>query len=265
LYGLHRNGKKFPIAISLSYFHLEGHLYGVKDERGIPIATLSSGTDITEKRAAEKAVMHALIEGQEAERQRIAKELHDGLGQSLTAIRLNLNTLDADFEKFNQQSKEGFERVKSIVGSATQDVKTISRNLMPSVLQDYGLVKALEYLCQTINDTQQVRVHLQTHHIDPLLDFSIATGLYRIAQELLNNMLKYAQAKEVQIQLLGHEKSVVLMVEDDGVGFNIEKVEKGLGLKNIDARIKALGGSLLIDTQPGQGTSVTVEIPWNKS
>jgi len=244
---------------------IEWHNTVLKDEKGIPTGTLSSGIDITEKRATEKATMHALIEGQEAERQRIAKELHDGLGQALTAIRLNLNTLEADFDKFNEQSKEGFERVKTIAASATQDVQTISRNLMPPVLQDYGLVKALETLCKTVNDAHNVKVHLQTHRIDPSLDISIATGLYRIAQELLNNMLKYAQAEEVQVQLLGHDKSIILMVEDDGVGFEVEKVKKGLGLKNIDARIKALGGTLLIDAQPGQGTLVTVEIPWNKS
>lgn len=235
----------------------------IQNEHGHAAAVLSSGVDITEKRRAEKDLMKALIEGQEAERERIAKELHDGLGQSLTAMRLNLNALQTHCERITPDATELFEQLKTILFNTTQDMKSIARNLMPGVLRNSGLVKGLEYLCQSLNDLNEVKVHFQAYQMDRPLDSSQSVGLYRIAQELINNALKHGKATEIHVQLIGHQKSVMLMVEDDGVGFedNSSTKENGFGLKNIETRVKTLNGCSFIDSHAGKGTSVTVEIP----
>ncbi|MGB3851957.1 MAG: PAS domain S-box protein [Tunicatimonas sp.] len=243
---------------------IEWHNTLIRDESGAPVATLSSGIDITEKRKAERAVNQALIEGQEAERRRIARELHDGLGQSLTAIRLHLNALESDVSQFAKKNQEAFGKLKLILQTTTQEVKSISRDLMPNVLQDYGLVKALEFLCQTINEASLVALQLQVYHMDQELDQERKVGLYRVVQELVNNALKHARATRIDVQLLGHPTSVVLLVEDDGAGFVVpvsDTPRTSYGLRNIETRIKSLGGTLAIDSCPGQGTTITVEIP----
>ncbi len=236
----------------------------IRSSAGAPVATLSSGIDITEKRKAEQAVTQALIEGQEAERRRIAQELHDGLGQSLTAIRLHLNALESDVSHFAQKNQEALEKVKLILQTTTQEVKAISRDLMPNVLKDYGLVKALEFLAQTINDTNQVRVELQVYGLEHEPDQARKVGLYRVAQELINNALKHAEATQIDVQLVKHATSVVLTVEDNGRGFNVpaeDSPRSSFGLRNIETRVKFLDGTFEIDSRLGTGTSVTVEIP----
>ncbi|MGB3779714.1 MAG: PAS domain S-box protein [Tunicatimonas sp.] len=236
----------------------------IRNKKGTPVATLSSGIDITEKRKAEQAVTQALIEGQEAERRRIAQELHDGLGQSLTAIRLHLNALESDVSQFAQKNQEALEKVKLILQTTTQEVKSISRDLMPNVLKDYGLVKALEFLCQTINDAHTVQVQLQVYGLTHEPDQAHKIGLYRVVQELINNALKHAQATRIDVQLVEHEASVVLTVEDNGQGFDVpspDSPRSSFGLRNIETRIKSLNGTFDIDSHPGTGTSVTVELP----
>lgn len=243
---------------------IEWHNAIIYDEHGSPSAVLSSGVDITEKRKAEKAMTQALIEGQELERKRIAKELHDGLGQSLTAIRLHLNALESDVTQFTRKNQDAFEKLKVILQTTTQEVKSISRDLMPNILQDYGLVKALEFLCQTINDTHTVQVQLQVYRMDRELGQAITVGLYRVAQELINNALKHAQATRIDIQLVGHDTSVVLTVEDDGIGFDFKEkpvANHSFGLRNIETRVKSLSGTFDVETRPGEGTLVIVEIP----
>ncbi len=252
---------------------IEWHNTVIQDANGQPTATLSSGVDITDKRKAEQAVTRALIEGQEEERQRVARELHDGLSQSLTAIRLHLNALETDVAQSNERNQEAFAKLKTILQITTREVKDISYNLMPSVLRDYGLVKALSFLCQTINETQQTQINLQMYGLENEPDEQLKIGLYRIAQELINNALKHAHAQRIDMQLIEHSNSIVLTVEDDGVGFTIENdsvgfiptpssgSQNGFGLKNIEARLKLLSGTLEIDTRPGKGTLITVEIP----
>ena len=168
--------------------------------------------------------------------------------------------------QFTQKNQDAFEKLKVILQATTQEVKSISRDLMPNILQDYGLVKALEFLCQTIHDTNTVQIQLQVYRMDQALDQTVTIGLYRVAQELINNALKHAQASRVDIQLVGHDNSVVLSVEDDGIGFDSHKKNisnHSFGLRNIETRVKSLSGTFDIETRPGEGTLVIVEIPLN--
>ena len=248
-----QDGRSFPVEVHTQSFRYDAQ----------PVL-MQIVLDITERRKAEQAVTQALIEGQEAERRRVAQELHDGLGQSLTAIRLHLNALESDVSQFAQRNQRAFEKLKLILQTTTQEVKSISRDLMPQVLKDYGLVKALEFLCQTINDTNQVRLQLQVYGLEYEPDQPHKTGLYRVAQELINNALKHAQAQQIDVQLIGHASSVVLVVEDNGIGFDPSSDTTPVsrfGLRNVATRIRSLNGTFEVDTRPGEGTSVTVEIP----
>ena len=169
----------------------------------------------------------------------MAQELHDGLRQSLTAIQLYLNALESDVSQFAQKNQEALEKVKLILQTTTQEVRSISRDLMPNVFKDYGLVKALEFLCQTINETNTVQVQLQVYGLEHEPDQARKIGLYRVAQELINNALKHAQATRIDVQLVEHEASVVLTVEDDGRGFNVpakDSPRSSFGLRNIEYR-----------------------------
>ncbi|MEK6481826.1 PAS domain S-box protein [Catalinimonas sp. 4WD22] len=235
----------------------------VYDDKGLPETILGSGVDITEKREAERGIMKALIEGQEAEREGLAKELHDGLGQHHTAMQLNLNAMKKYCVDAGPEAMQLFEKVKIILQQTILDMKAMSRDLMPGVLRDYGLVKGLEHLCQILNDTGLVKVNLQVYHMELPLDATTSTGLYRIVQEVVNNAIRHGKASEIQVQLLGHKESLVLLIEDDGLGFQQEAVisKSGFGLKNIEARVKALQGTFHIDSHPGQGTTINVEIP----
>ena len=242
----------FPVEIHLQLFEHES--------RQVFMETV---IDITEKKKAERDFMKAMIEGQEAERDRIAKELHDELGQALTAMQLNLHTLEFLIDNSEKKVVDIFDKLKVILHNTIQETKSISRDLMPSVLRDYGLVKALEYLCGNFNDTLHLQVHLQVQNMEKKLDASRRVALYRIAQELINNACKNGKAKEVNVQLIRNEKNVVLKVEDDGKGFDPAAFNEncGRGLKNIESRVIALDGVFKIDSNPGDGTSASVEIP----
>ncbi len=231
---------------------------------GQPVSAISSGTDITDQRQADRVRYTAMIDGQEQERRRVAKELHDGLGQSLSAISLNLNILEAELEQLSDKSKTAFKNLKILLDNTVSDVKSISQALMPRVLEDYGLVRALRNLGTMIGQTSLVSVNLQLHGMEQRLQPNIEIALYRLAQELINNSLKHAKAKEINVQLVRYDASVVLMVEDNGRGFDVGRVQQtgsGLGLKNIENRVRALNGEHFIDSSPDGGTSVTIELP----
>jgi len=236
----------------------------IHEADGRPVATLSSGTDITDQRLADRLRYNAMLDGQEQERRRVAKELHDGLGQSLSAISLNLNILEPELEKLSDKSKSAFKNLKILLDNTVSDVKSISQDLMPRVLEDYGLVRALKYLCDMIGETNLITINLQFFGMEKRLQPKLEIALYRLAQELINNSLKHAQGNEISLQLIRYEASVVLMVEDNGQGFDVAAVRQtggGLGLKNIENRVNAFGGEHFIDSSPEMGTSVTIEIP----
>lgn len=231
------------------------------DEEGLPKATLSSGIDITEKRAAENARKWALVEGQEEERRRIARDLHDGLGQSISAISLNLNSLEPELEKFNKQFNHIYDRLRGQLTDTIEDVRSITHNLMPRILEDYGLEKALEHLCDTLDQSTEVKVSLDAiEGLQPMAP-NQQMGIYRIVQELVNNALKHAQADHIDVQLSQLEGKMTILVEDDGNGFDPKRPSDGLGFPNVRTRLELLNGQMFIDTDSRQGTSITIEIP----
>jgi PAS domain S-box-containing protein len=209
----------------------------------------------------------ARVNAQEEERRRIAREIHDSLGQMLTAIKFNVEILEdaADLQSVDDRKRIG--DIKGLLDNAMAEAREISYNLMPSVLVDFGLVPALQFLGEQFSKRNQLNVQVHTNGVDGRLDPSIEVGLYRIAQEALTNITKHAAAHEVTVQLIGDTKSIRLIIEDDGKGFQINRFEPrslqrhGLGLVSMRERAASFNGMFVLDSHPGRGTEIIVEIP----
>lgn len=208
----------------------------------------------------------ARIQAQEEERRRIATELHDGLGQILTAIKFNFEILEDTLPLKDDEARR-FDNAKKLIEHAMREARDISYNLRPSILDDFGLVSALSYLAEHMCKEYHREVVFRTHGIDGRLEPQTETALYRIAQEALTNAIKHGQAAHVDIQLVGIEKVVRMIVEDDGVGFDPVAVSgrgsaySGVGLVSMRERVHSLLGNLDIESHPGKGTTIVVEVP----
>lgn len=205
--------------------------------------------------------IHAMLEGQDRERKRIAEDLHDRLGSTLSAVKLHLNALDG---AANQALPVPlFQNVNSLLDQAVSEVRDIAHNMVSGVLTKFGLCAALQDLKETIEASGQVRVELMLLNMDERLDGAVEINLYRIMQELVSNILKHAKATEITIQLNKISQELLLMVEDNGRGFDPSdsNQQKGMGLRNVASRVDALGGRLSIDSARGRGTTTTIEIP----
>jgi signal transduction histidine kinase len=201
----------------------------------------------------------AVIEGEENERKRIAMELHDGLGQLLSAARLNVSGLEDNVAK---EDDEVVRTSLSLIDDACQEVRSISHNLMPAALIRLGLVAALRELAA--KTSQAGRVHVTVDHeklaVKPANDEEIA--LYRIIQEVMNNALKHAAANTINVKLMSIGGEVIVTISDDGAGMNLQQIESssGIGWKNIRSRVQLLQGKLDIRSAPGKGTTVEIRI-----
>lgn len=226
------------------------------------ISVICIARDITEMKKLEKQTKEALIEGQEKERMRVSQELHDGLGQLFTAIKLNVQQIRTNIDLNNNQVlAEGFELLESNIAVAFNEVKNISRNLMPDVLWQFGLKPAVEDLVDKWNSTSDINVSLQMVEMDHRFSNDLEKALFRVCQELINNAIRHGKGSNIYVQFINHENSLMLMVEDDGVGFDENAKSSGFGLHNIRSRVEVFEGTVEIDSSPGQGTVTTIEIP----
>jgi len=197
-----------------------------------------------------------LIEGQEVERKRISRELHDGLGQLLTATRFRLGEI-----KDNTEVKA---EIKKLLDETLFEVRRISNNLMPSVLIDFGLKAGLQRLASQIEETSGVLVSLlyEDENSDASqLPFDVTTNVYRIIQEALNNMVKYAEATEAEVAIFESNENIIVEIADNGKGFEVDWNSETRGLKNMKERVNILKGTFDIKSQPGKGTVIFCEIP----
>jgi len=234
------------------------------EHRGTP-AFLVAFTDLTAAKSAEKMVIQSLIEGADTERIRVAKEIHDSLGQNLTAVSLNLNSIEAPQQVMGQKNAERFANGLRFLKSAIEESRNIAHNLMPKAIEDFGLVLSLHALFNQIEKTSDLKIDFyQNMGSEMRLDKQIELNLYRISQEALNNVLKHAGATEVFVQLILHPAEIIFTFEDNGKGFdrsNTNTGKKGIGLKSITNRAIAMSGYADIDSSPGHGTIITIVIP----
>lgn len=205
----------------------------------------------------------AVIDAEEKERQRIGKDLHDGVGQLLSAARMNVANLENVFLQQPVQQQTNFKNAVDLIDESVKEVRAISHNMMPNMLIKSGLAKAVREFIDKIASTGKLKIELQTIGLDQRLNQNTENILFRVLQEIVNNIIKHAQASHVSIQLIRHDNEIVLMVEDNGVGFDVKKINTfdGIGLKNIQSRVEYLNGTVDFDSQPGKGTTVNIQVP----
>jgi signal transduction histidine kinase len=204
-------------------------------------------------REHQEALTKAVINLQEKERSRFAKDLHDGFGQLITALKMQ-------FEKISQRG----DGISELIQHMHDEIRNVSFALSPQVLVRDGLVDAVKELSFRINRANALQVIVQATGFDKRLPADHEITLYRICQEWINNVMKYSDATKADVQLIEHEDEVTLMIEDNGTGFDLETLEQstGNGWKNIQSRIQILRGSVEIDSEPGRtGTTFTANIP----
>lgn len=204
--------------------------------------------------------INAVFQAQEDERRRIAKELHDGIGQTLGAIRMNYQEL---VQKINQpQLPPEFQKIEKMLNNASAEVRNISHQMIPKELEQFGLVAAVEGMLNLHFENSPLNVQFEHSGFTERIGQKIELALFRVLQELISNIIKHARARQVNVQLIRLPSHVVLNVSDDGLGFDAEHQEKsGIGLLNMASRIDAIKGHLHFDTKPGNGTTVTIRTP----
>jgi two-component system, NarL family, sensor histidine kinase DevS len=221
-------------------------------------ARAAAAVDLSERVASD--ALRRVVSAQELERRRLARELHDETGQALTSILLGLKSFEdaASPDDVAAATSE----LRELVVSTLQDVRRLAVELRPKALDDFGLVSALERLVETFREQTGIDVDLEPRLGDQRLPPDVETTLYRITQEALTNVVKHAQAKRVSIVLTRRDGSVMAVIEDDGRGFGEGRTkEDGLGLLGMSERIALVDGRLNVESSPGSGTTLSIEVP----
>ncbi|HRI60308.1 MAG TPA: ATP-binding protein, partial [Saprospiraceae bacterium] len=206
---------------------------------------------------------YARLEGQDTMQKKIGQELHDGVGAMLASVQLNLSPVDEVLDRLPEDKRKQYATANRLLGEASEEVRRISHELSSAVLLKFGLKAQLEALADIIPSSGKLQVELATHGLKERLDYKTELNIYRMVQELVHNVVKHAQAKNISIQVNRFDDRINVIVEDDGRGFDVEKIREkpGLGMQNLAARIHDLGGELQIDSRPGHGTTVSIDIP----
>jgi PAS domain S-box-containing protein len=227
--------------------------------------------DITEHKEAEDKLKHAqsalhrlpsrLIQAQEQERQRIARELHDDIGQRLSLMAIELEHVNRELPLIMSPQYGNFATLLEKMDELTTDIHQLSHQLHSSKLQYLGLKAALNELCQQVPEQHEIQVVQQVEDM-PLLSSEVQLCLYRIAQEALNNVVRHSRASEASVQLAAHHGLARLEIRDTGIGFDPGATREGLGLASMRERVRIVGGNFSVNSSHGKGTKIVAEAPY---
>lgn len=204
----------------------------------------------------------AILKGEEQERTRLAKDLHDGLGGMLSGIKFSFQTMKGNLV-MTPENQQAFERSMDMIDGSIKEMRRVAHNMMPEALVKFGLSTALKDFCNEINQSGVLHISYQSIGMENAeIDQTIAVNIYRIIQELINNTLKHAAARNAIVQISKKDGAFSITVEDDGKGFDPQllKESKGIGWTNIQSRVDYLKGTIDIQSEPGKGVSVHVEV-----
>jgi two-component system, NarL family, sensor kinase len=205
----------------------------------------------------------AVLQGQEEERSRLARDLHDGLGSILSSAKYSFNNMKNNFI-ITGETAAAFDKSMAMLDRSISELRAVSHNMMPEALMTFGLDTALRDYCNSINQSGAVQLMYQSFDLnDDSIAKTTASVIYRIIQELVNNILKHAHAGTALVQLVRKNESLSITVEDDGRGFETSQLENsdGIGLKNLRNRVTYLKGTIDLNTNTGKGVSINIEIP----
>lgn len=252
-FSVYRNdGSIFPVEVSTSI---------VTDMNGTVTGKMASFIDITERKSIEeenKKLSSELLKSQEKERQRVAKDLHDGVGQTILAAKLFLIA----YQKEPVKNKNKFNLGLQFIDQASNELREIYNDLYPSILKDHGLGKTIRWYAKNYLELNNIGTEINID-LPEKLSNDIEENLYRIIKELFSNIIKHSGAGSVLIELSENSRVIRLRVKDNGQGFDLDEIKKkdaGFGLSNIRQRVNDLGGSFNIYSTPEKGTEVLIEI-----
>jgi signal transduction histidine kinase len=203
-------------------------------------------------------LMNAVFETQESERKRLAEDLHDSVGQVISAIKLNLHRLDKSC--LNEATQPLMAETRKLADDCIDEIRNIIHNVLPPVLIDYGLIDALQGLCQQVEKTTHINVQLIKSIDGVRFEPEIELAFYRIAQELFSNAIKHSSATAINLKLSKDANWLVMEFKDNGTGFNIGQVKQGHGLKNLESRVKLINGEINTYTKPQNGTITIIRV-----
>lgn len=203
--------------------------------------------------------MQSMILGQEAERERIAKDLHDSLGGLLSTVKLHFDAIQS--QNAGVEGLQEYQKAYTLLDEACKEVRNISNNMQPSALLRMGVVPAINDLINRLESEEIPQIDFQHIGLNGKLDQTVTLNIYRIVQELLTNALKHANASQILIQLIEKDDELMVIVEDDGIGYDQNAVKQGMGTENISSRVNFLKGDLSIHSVIGEGTSTLINIP----
>jgi PAS domain S-box-containing protein len=243
--------------------------YPMPDEKGVITHICIKAKDITQRKQLEKKLMQerkerknkiikATIEGQEKERSMIGRELHDNVNQVLTTVKLYTELSYHD----EVPNKELLKRAVHQINYCIEEIRNLSRRLAVPKLGELGLEELMRDLVETINITKKTSIKFLSYGIkNREFNHELTTTIYRIVQEQLTNVIKYAHARTVKVVIAGTQDDIAIQVQDDGIGFDLKEKSKGNGITNMISRAETLGGTLKFETSPGNGCTMTVEFP----
>lgn len=214
---------------------------------------------LEQKKEEEKKRINAMLVSEENERARIARELHDGLGQLLSAAKLNSAALK---KSIVEKDAHLLDTALHLLDLSVTEVRSISHNLMPQMLIEKGLVEAVEELVASVNASKSIFIKFDHSEFNGALSKSVEIAIYRVIQEVLNNMIKHSLASHIDIKLVNISGDLKILISDNGKGFDTQLIEKsaGIGWKNILTRLSLINGRFDIDSQAGKGTVVNIEV-----
>jgi signal transduction histidine kinase len=197
--------------------------------------------------------LHAKLEGEELERSRIATDLHDGIGGMLAVIKMKLSS--------GSRAEAQDSDVIELLNETSRQIRNTAHNLMPNVISDFTLKEALTQYVENINLGQQhLKIDLEIHSELNLTKVTTKLSIYRMLQEVVQNIIKHAAATKATIQLFEQPGKLHLLIEDNGMGFDFEKIKKGLGISNLENRVTLMNGMMNIHSSPGRGTIINIEV-----
>ncbi|HZL76530.1 MAG TPA: ATP-binding protein [Bacteroidales bacterium] len=216
----------------------------------------------TDRTRTEKRVLNAIISTEENERRRFAKDLHDGLGPILSTVKMSLSSLSPRIS--DSSGVVILNNTNHLVNEAISTIKDISNNLSPHVLTNFGLASAISAFTTKINQTKAIEIDFKSNMEDVRLENDKEVVIYRAACELINNAIRHSGASRIEIELNKNEKIVTLQFYDNGRGFDTSSLSlednKGMGLSNIETRVKTVEGVFILESTPGKGTSALIKV-----